>query len=1175
MVAACAWLTGCNTAHAATLLTDTFSDGDRTNHPAWFISQGSFNVAFGEANNNNSSANQFFTTAFAPTRPDDQQGLRVTLSYRPEGLNLSSVRVGVFAGDPPAADSWDQWNPGNPTRAWRGYVASIAVNGSSATEIRRNDNDTDNHAFFAGAMIGSPGTTLHTAGSSVFRWIRFELYRRQEAMVLEVFEGPTQNDFVSLGQVTDEDALMDDFRNLALYQTTSGGNGHIRYDNITLETFSTAHAVEPPVLSIHPAGAGHLLVTLSNVTVGQTYEVRTGPFMDIDTYTVVDRVTATNTAALATFPAIHDIAWIWGVATNGSAMLDVAAHRDYGTWRSSIFGGGGYLQHIVFAPSQPNRMYSYVDVGGVYRSDDAGRTWRMMHGGMPVGDGYYSVRGLAVAPDDPDRVVIAVGNQWTPRKGIYESQDGGLSWTPVLTAQVYGNETRRATGFVFARDALGRLHFGSAGDGVWVSLDDGATWSARGLTGINITDVKFASDGRGWICAHAWTPHGKSPLAGGLIITRDHGETWSPIAGPAPDELVVAPDGSIVGIFSFNQLQRSTDDGETWMEYSDGLPVDPVAAQGLTSESRFSALAAGPGFLLAGSARGSVYRRGMNDAAWQNIVRETVVEVVEGEPWWGRLQPDVWPHFGAAMGSLVVVPGQPDHWWFTDWYSAYETTDAGRTWVQRIDGIEVTVIHHMVGNPADPARIHVGMADNAYAQSTNGGLRYDTPKKTFSSLKMLAVSPALPGRLYGVGDNRTEWRAEKLWVSVDAGATWLTAPMLGLPPSSQHSMNSIAVHTERPYELVVGVSGRVGEGGGVYRSVDGGRSFSPVNNGLEGAGSLFRYDIWSIGPELAMSRSGHMVAASHETGRVYYHDDSQWRVADVTPGGKPRYLVAAGDLFYLACREGGLLKSEDGGRRWTSILAEQTMVVAADATDPGLIAAATAHRLLISRDGGDVWSEFPLPPQGQVRALAISGPRLHAGTAGGGMFWMALDEAGLLPMTAGETGPGIVPVREDVDARAPDITDGSFTNADSVAQRWSGWTGQGISERSWSADSADDQGGSLRLRSVDGPANTSVGYALQAVENRFNIALAWKCTGNDNVDVHIAVRSYRGGAQVGWQTLTRITGPSPAWIRIEREVHLAEGADRGELVVVLTGEGAVWLDTLSTSIPPLLFGTPR
>lgn len=101
------------------------------------------------------------------------------------------------------------------------------------------------------------------------------------------------------------------------------------------------------------------------------------------------------------------------------------ASRVYGRWESASFGGGGYIQNVVWCPSSPGRLYAYVDIGGLYRSDDGGASWRMMHGGMPAGDGFYSVRGLWVDPGDANRVIIAVGNQWTANRGIFLSRQSG------------------------------------------------------------------------------------------------------------------------------------------------------------------------------------------------------------------------------------------------------------------------------------------------------------------------------------------------------------------------------------------------------------------------------------------------------------------------------------------------------------------------------------------------------------------------------------------------------------------------------------------------------------------------------------------------------------------------------------------------------------------------------
>jgi photosystem II stability/assembly factor-like uncharacterized protein len=83
-----------------------------------------------------------------------------------------------------------------------------------------------------------------------------------------------------------------------------------------------------------------------------------------------------------------------------------------------MLGGGGYIQNVVPCPSNPKRFYSYVDVGGVYRSDDGGQNWRMLHGALPPTSGTYEVRGLLVDPRDENRVLIATGSQWAGKEGV-------------------------------------------------------------------------------------------------------------------------------------------------------------------------------------------------------------------------------------------------------------------------------------------------------------------------------------------------------------------------------------------------------------------------------------------------------------------------------------------------------------------------------------------------------------------------------------------------------------------------------------------------------------------------------------------------------------------------------------------------------------------------------------
>lgn len=73
---------------------------------------------------------------------------------------------------------------------------------------------------------------------------------------------------------------------------------------------------------------------------------------------------------------------------------------------------------VVIDPKQPERVYA-AGTSGLYRSDDAGQTWRPMSQGLPS-DG---VTALALDPRSPDRLYAAMGNGT-----LWLSTDGATSW---------------------------------------------------------------------------------------------------------------------------------------------------------------------------------------------------------------------------------------------------------------------------------------------------------------------------------------------------------------------------------------------------------------------------------------------------------------------------------------------------------------------------------------------------------------------------------------------------------------------------------------------------------------------------------------------------------------------------------------------------------------------------
>ena len=103
-----------------------------------------------------------------------------------------------------------------------------------------------------------------------------------------------------------------------------------------------------------------------------------------------------------------------------------------------------HIGTIAVDSREPDRLYAGVKIGGAYRSDDRGATWRSINDGL-----YDEIRVLAVDPRDPARIYAGTGG------GFYFSPDRGLSWQ---AAEGEAGE-RYVTGIVTAVVSRGSLVF--------------------------------------------------------------------------------------------------------------------------------------------------------------------------------------------------------------------------------------------------------------------------------------------------------------------------------------------------------------------------------------------------------------------------------------------------------------------------------------------------------------------------------------------------------------------------------------------------------------------------------------------------------------------------------------------------------------------------------------------
>src|SRR5262249_22785128 len=98
-------------------------------------------------------------------------------------------------------------------------------------------------------------------------------------------------------------------------------------------------------------------------------------------------------------------------------------------WRCIGPFRAGRTVAIAGIPDQPNVFFMAPNNGGVWKTDDFGRTWTPIFDGQPTG----SVGALALAPSDPNIIYVGSGEglrrpDLSTGDGIYKSTDGGKTW---------------------------------------------------------------------------------------------------------------------------------------------------------------------------------------------------------------------------------------------------------------------------------------------------------------------------------------------------------------------------------------------------------------------------------------------------------------------------------------------------------------------------------------------------------------------------------------------------------------------------------------------------------------------------------------------------------------------------------------------------------------------------
>jgi photosystem II stability/assembly factor-like uncharacterized protein len=256
-----------------------------------------------------------------------------------------------------------------------------------------------------------------------------------------------------------------------------------------------------------------------------------------------------------------------------SAFGDQAPPSQPYVWKSVQMVGGGFVDGIVFHPTERGLRYARTDIGGAYRWHDQQHIWIPILDWVPFKDtNLMGVESIAVDPADPNRVYLACGmytNATSPNAAILRSDDRGNTFERTdVPFKMGGNEDGRGNGERLAVDPNdGRvIYFGSRLAGLWRSTDRAVTWS-------KVSSFPSVVEGPA-------TRPATRPAAAGFgrrrfgFFVRSSGivfEIFDPRTGSAGK-----PSGTIyagVSLMNRPSIFRSTDAGQTWQP----VPGEPTA----------------------------------------------------------------------------------------------------------------------------------------------------------------------------------------------------------------------------------------------------------------------------------------------------------------------------------------------------------------------------------------------------------------------------------------------------------------------------------------------------------------------------------------------------------------------------------------------------------------------
>jgi len=538
-------------------------------------------------------------------------------------------------------------------------------------------------------------------------------------------------------------------------------------------------------------------------------------------------------------------------------------------------------------------LFAGTTSSGIYYSSNFGGNWNFASGNM----GIYPFHCLLLNGSN----LFASGDD-----GMYVSSDNGTTWTYLLGGSFYSTSAMVMNGTTLIAANNG---------GIFRSTDNGATWASTSVQ----VNVSLTVCGGVFIAANT----------NGVFKSTDDGNTWSLVNGAQTSFQTFITNGSNIfaGSNSGGGVLLSTDNGSTWTAKNTGLTSLNVTSFVMNGTD-----------LYCGTTGAGVFKTSNSGTNW--VAENTGISTT-------------WVNALAIMGADIFA-GTPNT-------GVYLSSNFGTSWAQSNNGMITSDVRALNFNGSD---LFGGSNGAGVFLTSSSGANWNVINSGVTNLTVTAFAT--------IGVNTFAGTSGGVFLTTNNGASW-AAVNTGLGNTNVTSLQVIGTN------LFAGTFG-----GGVYLTTNNGTGWSAVNTGLS---RLTVNTLTACGSNLFAGTDNSGIFMSSNNGGTWTTVNSglplDWIYSMSTSGS---------NIYAVLGSSSGVWLSTDNGTSWT----QRNTGMYGDVYSvycSGSNVFAFGGFMNVSTDNGMTWNNITSGlPNIDLYGFAASGNTVFVGTTGLGVWKRQLNE---------------------------------------------------------------------------------------------------------------------------------------------------------------------------------------